>query len=529
MSYPESICLENICNVEEFLSLVELDNFEPSKVYETNSKTNLIVPTVRSSSRRQYTDNTLFDWVEKNLIAKLNEAYTDARFSLVRNDLDVIHYRPGDYFKAHQDHVNVKSNMFENYTFIMCLKGCKEGGETILYDLEKHPTLYTCTGQSPGSALVFLKTTLHEGAPVLKGEKLILMGNLLAFPTATVDFLSIRGFLFPVDKLPKKSEYAAFYHLQKQCNPEKHVFTYNSVDVTDSDLARLWNFYACSQDLENSNIRLERSGLARGTLNTRVDKFLSGTEKILLCTMNEYYGCLDALPENIVPVHVITINPRDMEYVIWAGFGNNLFMCCDYRFSENALKDDESASEYDIVIKKPFKYSVDDIISRKESCGSDAWFMEVKDDYISKSALTEIRKATFKSAALQPLSSVMPKIGGQGAEQILNVVKEVALWFGNDPCKEVQDIIEKISAHDANPYWKTLDPNQLINLVMEQKMATKVVTVGESYYCNESEYEDYDITVKFALIRDPPVLVETENSESEEESEAKESLKEESE
>jgi hypothetical protein len=85
----------------------------------------------------------------------------------------VIKYSEGDYFKKHQDYVNFSSNEFQNYTFLVCLKACIEGGETVLYlDNENRDKGTTIdTSKKEGSILLFQKELLHEGKEVLKGIK----------------------------------------------------------------------------------------------------------------------------------------------------------------------------------------------------------------------------------------------------------------------------------------------------------------------------------------------------------------------
>src|SRR5581483_10265383 len=177
------------------------------KLYHRISKETVTDVSRRSSRKVRYRDSSLFDWVQVNIVEPLNRDFP-YHFFLIRNDLEVIKYEKGDFFVRHQDHVNCGSNEFVNYTFLLNLRGCEKGGETLLYpDLEKE-IVFECTGQEPGSLLIFPKEMDHAGKKVEAGTKLVLMGNLICYPAKPAPQLIIgltNGELLsiPVDLLKK--------------------------------------------------------------------------------------------------------------------------------------------------------------------------------------------------------------------------------------------------------------------------------------------------------------------------------------
>jgi predicted 2-oxoglutarate/Fe(II)-dependent dioxygenase YbiX len=89
--------------------------------------------------------------------------------------LQVLRYQPGGFYKPHQDAFENEKNM-RIYTFILALNDDYEGGETVFPNLDKEYKL------KKGDALFFdtldnyeliTSKALHGGKPVKSGEKWI--------------------------------------------------------------------------------------------------------------------------------------------------------------------------------------------------------------------------------------------------------------------------------------------------------------------------------------------------------------------
>jgi hypothetical protein len=153
-NFPGWLVVEDILSsseLEEFMAMLDIDSQKPkeSHVYNRVTKTNLVNKHLRSSRKIEYRDDALFDWLETHLVNPLNDTYNDFKFYLVRNDVEVVQYSEGDFFKKHQDYINFDSNEFKNYTFLLCLGACQEGGETLIYEShsEDHHVI-ECTARS---------------------------------------------------------------------------------------------------------------------------------------------------------------------------------------------------------------------------------------------------------------------------------------------------------------------------------------------------------------------------------------------
>ena len=88
-------------------------------------------------------------------------------------DLQVLRYKPGGFYKPHQDTFTFDKNR-RMYTFIIALNDDYEGGETVFpnikkqYRLEKGDVLFFDT---LNNYECMTKKALHGGAPVKSGEK----------------------------------------------------------------------------------------------------------------------------------------------------------------------------------------------------------------------------------------------------------------------------------------------------------------------------------------------------------------------
>ena len=112
------------------------------------------------------------DPIIKNVIHKCTK-YIDRPFMNCEN-LQVLHYKPGEYHKPQQD--TFKDVNLRMYTFILALNDEYEGGEIVFPNLKKQYTL------EKGDALFFntldnyemiSSKALHGGNPVKSGEKWI--------------------------------------------------------------------------------------------------------------------------------------------------------------------------------------------------------------------------------------------------------------------------------------------------------------------------------------------------------------------
>lgn len=172
-AYLEKPKIINDIQLQELLLLLNIDNNDTkeSHVYNRITKENFVDKHLRSSQKIEYRDDKLFDWVEENIVKVLND--NELSFRLIRNDLEVVKYKEGDYFKKHQDYINFDSNEFDNFTFLLCLKCCDLGGETVIH-IDDEETIFDSIARIPGSLLTFKKNLIHEGKEVIKGEKFIL-------------------------------------------------------------------------------------------------------------------------------------------------------------------------------------------------------------------------------------------------------------------------------------------------------------------------------------------------------------------
>jgi len=166
--------------------------FELSKIYRSDIGEKLVNLDTRLSEFRLFTEKYLFDLCEQ-LVNEISEQDKNMSYMLVKNDITHIRYNKGGYFKSHEDYLSLTTNIIEEHTLIMCLKGGCIGGETVLHfnDHFSYPSKATITANN---ILIFRKDLQHEGALIQDGTKEILTMNLWAFPKKKSDAIVIVSF-----------------------------------------------------------------------------------------------------------------------------------------------------------------------------------------------------------------------------------------------------------------------------------------------------------------------------------------------
>lgn len=86
-------------------------------------------------------------------------------------------YSPGGSFHTHFDTVYARDDGYVGmHTILVYLNDDCEGGQTIVYDAQERPHVVK---PETGTALVFYHYQLHNGQPVLSGNKRIVRSEVM--------------------------------------------------------------------------------------------------------------------------------------------------------------------------------------------------------------------------------------------------------------------------------------------------------------------------------------------------------------
>ena len=370
--------LNKINELKNLINFNEIEKeFQESHFYDNKTKSLIVNRHIRSSEKIQFRDDIIFDWFENNIINKLNnDIDTNINFMLLRDDIEMIRYRPGDFFKRHVDTINFYSNEFINYTCLINLKQCINGGETLVY-IENEEYLFKEIGQNEGSILIFQKQLEHEGKEVIDGEKIIVVANFVAYKKekniGDIIIVKIEKtkniYILPVKKLNnyKNVVYYAFYDFQKKLNPNKKIFKYTESHLTDNEFLVFYNIiYPNTNTMEILDyIGLDKSDIYQDFNNFINDQeskneFINETQSasnIFMCHMDDYFNLIKMIDcKKILPFQLITFeyskHDNDWYYgeqkeqiTVWFGIYENLFVTCDYnpnricKVNENYIED----------------------------------------------------------------------------------------------------------------------------------------------------------------------------------------------
>lgn len=295
---------ENFLAQEELRELKNLIGFESinqnyvkSHFYNNKEKTLVIDQHIRSSEKIQFRDEKIFDWFEENVINKLNSSYPHLYFVLFRDDIELIRYQENDFFKRHVDTINFYSNEFINYTCLINLQSCQSGGETVIYDDNNEPNEFKETGQKEGSILLFQKQLQHEGKTVLKGEKIIMVANIVVFKKEQKDddviIINIENtknsYVIPIRHLRevqtesknsrslqnfKDTVYYSYYNFQKNINPNQKIFRYTESFLTNNEFLVFYNLVYPPNNLNNLNV-LDYIGVGKSDIYKDFNTFVN--------------------------------------------------------------------------------------------------------------------------------------------------------------------------------------------------------------------------------------------------------------
>lgn len=343
--FPKFLTFDNLISQEEIgnlINLLELEkgDFIKSQVYNVSEEKNEYNDDIRLSKKISINDPKIFDIFETLIISKINNS-EDTNFILSRDEIDIIKYDKGDYFKKHQDFVKFNSNIIKSYAFILCLKGNNHEGFTKLFlsDNEIVDMYQTCT---PGSALLFRNEIFHEGTKLDESIKIILKLNILGIKkkiniTNYNDLLKIKFkeedsyYVIPLaslEKIPKSYLYAQ-YHFEKKNEITINDYSYKEFKVIYDCLTGSFNL----NDYDDNKNILDYFGID-----------LCGLEDILEDLNKVLYNKIDSLNRFLKGKDNVLIAENTMDYLkLKKCFGNNPNIIPIQFFEYSEKKNDDKA------------------------------------------------------------------------------------------------------------------------------------------------------------------------------------------
>lgn len=163
--------------------------FTASRVYDVEKEELLIAPDLRQSKFKTISTPEIFSLVD-NYLQEMTKLDKWSDYVLVKNNVTVVKYEEGDFFDAHEDFLSFKSNVFQEFTWILCLDGNCDGGETMIYvnDFFKHAS---SNSKTTGCSLVFRKDLKHAGEIIRSGHKYIMTCNVNVFSKSCTSILVV--------------------------------------------------------------------------------------------------------------------------------------------------------------------------------------------------------------------------------------------------------------------------------------------------------------------------------------------------
>lgn len=206
-------------------------SYTDSMIFDKRDKNNKIKKDVRTSSKAIIRDKKFFDLCDDIIVKKINVLNKNFYFKLQRDEVEIIKYDKGGYFKKHHDFVKYYSNQIKCYSLLLCLDGTCNGGETILYVNDSIIKLKESI--TNGGIILFRNEIEHEGSIVKDGYKIILKLNLLGL--RKVNNIHDNNNEYVIIKF-KNNENNGSYVLSKDIiNKNPKSYFYANIDFNNDD------------------------------------------------------------------------------------------------------------------------------------------------------------------------------------------------------------------------------------------------------------------------------------------------------
>jgi hypothetical protein len=392
--FPEIISKKDLETFLKHFPINEsgLINSNPSELLDAVQGQKFYDVSIRDSSRIKFENcPVLFDLLQKSVIDKIQSQVSNYEVIMRHDDLELVQYLPGQFFKAHTDHQNLTGNFFKSYTMLLCCHPCVKGGETIIYlnhlKVGKPLDQLTLgidyvkieeTGHFPGSVMMFDKDLFHEGCSVIEGRKIIMVANLILIPNSNcaqskthflkVNFRNNGSYLFKQEwfnTVPlKNSVYASIFKTAMGKNPLEMIYEY------DEDLENLDGFKilyenvinVCNQCTENKIVKVEKiiNNLRKINypVSDKTDEFLTflhGEGDHFECCLADYYQYLKLFDRrvhsDIIPIVYLKVSGDTDDVVLWFGIGNNQLLTLDLLPQKATWKHDYNTGKQ--ILKSP--------------------------------------------------------------------------------------------------------------------------------------------------------------------------------
>ena len=540
---PEFLSATQLATFKKILDIEE-DKFIPSHVYHRTLEKNIINKHLRSSEKIEYKDDHIFDWVDNNIIAPINKS-SEFTYVLVRDDVEVVKYMPGDFFKKHQDFVNFDSNEFKNYTLLICLQNCEKGGETTLH--VEPPITIDGTGRSPGALLLFRKELVHEGNVIEKGVKMIFKCNVLSFYNIKQyeDLIIVhliksphKVFVLPICILKAfpMTPYYEFYTVQKKAYPDQAIFHYEEKILNDIQFN---HFYEKIMQLDTFEEEIMNyTNFTFPEVVIRYNKFVHQPKDLFVCTTKDYYQLLPAMTtDNILPFQLVTFESQYNSIIIWCGFYDNIFGTCDYYIEPKFAKNIHQyfIKNYGTMYHRnkegylrenpDGKIELQLILTRQES------FIPERShhmDYAKDESLyASVREYLWQNVKRKPLKKLVYDSYKNPLKQMTRFVLSISnkkFFSGGDENGDITENYEDydegkrkkksytVLEEDTDTEYPKININQdLLNKIDINKVIERLLKIDMTSYmskslisehtCNETNYTTFDIVYRFGCLK----------------------------
>jgi hypothetical protein len=394
----------------------------------------------------------------------MNQTGQKCTFSLARDYVTFIKYEKGGFFDWHVDHEKVRINHGENgfkeMHFIYCVQGCLEGGQLLIKkrvsadgllpqqpEKEKIMEISVEEARISNAGVVFDKSMEHKGAEVLEGTKIIM----------TID-------LYVVSELRLKAG------LTCQQEEEMSQLLANSRD---------WiSFGGNAKAFQLAWDTVISTKLQQKLVDGTKEEFVPFLEIKLLKSETENYHIFSC-HSGILFVRIEREDPStgDLQKFEFDGKGISVWPKYNKKHLETNHKlqaDSKKKAETEKILYYP-----------------DITDLNVEDEN------GDLYETVVKIAETLNQSS------GNPSDLLCALLYDVGLMGGEDQVQEWPEIvpINKLIQPDLLPKQVDDEIQYYVNHEAFEKWAWAETKAGYSYYCNEPNYDSFDVHYRYGFVR----------------------------
>jgi hypothetical protein len=314
--YSERNFLQN-SEQKELNMLLEknIHEFKDALIYYPSKEKTIVDQTKRKSQRYIFNDDETYGFLDKVFVTNLNSKVKFMKFYLEKNEIDIIRYKKGDFFKKHKDLNRYNTQNIFSYTLIYCLMGTCQGGGTDVWIDDRRLT--ATTSKTTNGLVLFHNKLEHQGRLVRSGIKMIMKLNIIGIYVAD---------------LPKTIQ----LKYKKSIIPI--LKTTLAIDTMISGLVTAATAATATTAIATAVVTVDNAMVADIVINQTTVEIENIDPETISFDLNDFYKIFDILHKKQEPISYID-NHDMIDYFLFDEYFENIFSELEQYLEKQNIKE----------------------------------------------------------------------------------------------------------------------------------------------------------------------------------------------